>query len=192
MGFRHLKLKRSVLLISLISLLPPAAFAQAQWPQIELTDLPGTNGEWQEGAAVIPAPREKVLEWLTDYPAWPERFPDIEWAQVLPDDAEGRHVIKFRSRIAEATLTVHEAVSPALLVFEGSATFAYTQGRIHLIDLGNGTTRVLMQSTAQARGIAKLFATKALKRRRAHQVSTSHLLALWHLAQAFRKWSTGT
>jgi carbon monoxide dehydrogenase subunit G len=168
-----------------------SAVARADGPDIQLTDLPGTNGEWQEGAAIIPAPREKVLEWLTDYAAWPERFPDIAWAQVLPDDAEGRHVIKFRSRIAEATLTVHEAVSPGLLVFEGSATFAYTQGRIHLIDLGNGTTRVLMQSTAQARGIAKLFATKALKRKRAHQVSTSHLLALWYQAQAFRKWSTG-
>jgi hypothetical protein len=153
-------------------------------PEIELRDLPGTNGTWQEGAAVIPAPRERVHRWLTDYILWPSRFPDIEWSQVLGDDDKGRHIVRFRSKIADAVLTVHEAVSPDLLVFEGSATFASTQGRIHLIDLGNGTTRVLMQSTAEAHGLARLFATQNLKRKRAHQVATSHLTALWNLAKA--------
>jgi hypothetical protein len=152
-------------------------------PQPALRDLPDTDGEWQEGAAVIAAPRDQVRFWLTDYANWAKRFPDIEWAQVLPDDATSRHVIRFRSRIAEATITVHEAVSPSLLVFEGWMTMVHTQGRIHLIDLGDGTTRVIMQSTAEAHGLARLFATKRFKRERAFRVTRSHLNALLELAK---------
>jgi hypothetical protein len=148
-----------------------------------LRDIPGTGGEWQEGEAVIPAPRDQVRAWLTDYRNWAGRFPDIEWAQVLPDDAGGRHVIRFRSRIADATITVHEAVTPSLLVFEGWMTMVHTQGRIHLIDLGDGTTRVLMQSTAEAHGLARLFATQRFKRDRAFRVTRSHLAALLTLAR---------
>jgi hypothetical protein len=153
-------------------------------PDITLRDLPDTNGNWQEGAAVIPASRERIQQWLTDYILWPSRFPDIEWSQVLGDDDQGRHIVRFRSKIADAVLTVHEAVAPGLLVFEGTATFAHTQGRIHMIDLGNGTTRVLMQSTSEVHGLARLFATQNVKRQRAHQVATSHLTALWNLAKA--------
>src|SRR5258706_9188215 len=108
--------------------------------EIALRDLPGTNGEWQVGEAVIPAPREDVHRWLVDYAAWPQRFPDIEWSQILGDDKSGRHVVRFRSRIADATLVVHEAVRPDLLVFWGTMPYVYAQGRIYLIDLGNGTT----------------------------------------------------
>lgn len=162
-------------------LLIRAAAASAE-PSIELRDLPDTGGSWQEGAAVIPASPERIRGWLTDYILWPSRFPDIEWSQVLGDDEKGRHIVRFRSRIADAVLTVHEAVSPNLLVFEGTAPFANTQGRIHLIDLGDGRTRVLMQSTAEVHGLARLFATQKLKRQRAYQVSTSHLNALWALA----------
>jgi hypothetical protein len=159
------------------------AHAQAKLA-IELRDLPDTSGTWQEGAAVIPAHRDRIRAWLTDYILWPSRFPDIEWSQVLGDDPQGRHIVRFRSRIADAVLTVHEAVSPELLVFEGTATMAHTQGRIHLVDLGNGSTRVLMQSTVEVHGLARLFATQKVKRERAHAAATSHLAALWNLAKA--------
>jgi hypothetical protein len=152
-------------------------------PGIELRDLPDTDGNWQEGRAVIEAPRAMVHRWLTDYPRWAERFADIRWVEVLADDERGRHVIRFASRIADHTLTVHEAVTDELLVFEGWAPYLHTQGRIHLLDRGDGTTLVLMQSTAEAHGIARLFATKSLKRKRAYQVTTSHLVSLQKLAR---------
>jgi hypothetical protein len=149
---------------------------------IQLRDLPGTNGDWQEGEAIIPAPREQVRRWLTDYRNWPKRFPDIGWSMVLPDDAGGRHVVRFSSRIVDAIITVHEDVHPDLLVFWGTAPYTRTQGRIHLIDRGDGTTRVLMQSSADVRGFWKIFATKGLKRDRAYRVTRSHLQALYDLA----------
>jgi len=152
-------------------------------PGIELRDLPDTDGNWQEGRAIIAAPRAAVHRWLTEYARWAERFTDIRWAEVLPDDERGRHVIRFSSRIADHVLTVHEAVTDALLVFEGWAPYLHTQGRIHLLDRGDGTTLVLMQSTAEAHGIARLFATKGLKRKRAYQVTTSHLQSLQALAR---------
>jgi hypothetical protein len=149
---------------------------------IQLRDLPGTHSEWQEGEAVIPASREQIRFWLTDYRNWPRRFPDIGWATVLPDDPDGSHVIRFSSHIAGAIITVHEAVQPDLLVFWGTAPYVRTQGRIHLIDLGDGTTRVLMQSSTQVHGFWKIFATKGLKRDRAYKVTRSHLQALYDLA----------
>jgi hypothetical protein len=167
--------------VTIVALLAAVAFAQQAVP-MDLHDLANTDGNWQEGVAVIPASRAQVLQWLTDYPSWARRFPDIEWAEVLADDDRGRHVVRFRSKIADATITVHETVSPSLLVFEGWMSFAHTQGRIHLIDLGNGTTRVLMQSTSEAHGIARLFATRRFKRDRAFRVTHSHLSALWDLA----------
>jgi hypothetical protein len=157
------------------------AVASAE-PPIVLRDLPGTNGEWQEGEAVIPAPRDRVRGWLTDYPNWPKRFPDIGWSMVLGDDEKGWHVVRFSSRIVDAIITVHEEVLPDRLVFWGTAPYTYTQGRIHLIDLGNGTTRVLMQSSAQVHGFWKIFATRGLKRERAFRVTRSHLQALLDLA----------
>jgi hypothetical protein len=160
-----------------------AAGAPEPPPGIELSDLPGTDGNWQEGRAVIAAPRAAVHRWLTEYARWAERFTDIRWAEVLPDDERGRHVIRFSSRIADHVLTVHEAVSDELLVFEGWAPYLHTQGRIYLLDRGDGTTLVLMQSTAEAHGIARLFATKSLKRKRAYQVTTSHLQSLQTLAR---------
>ncbi len=158
-----------------------AQVAQAQAPMV-LRDLPGTKGDWQEGEAIIPAARDQVRYWLTDYQNWPRRFPDIGWATVLPDDARGLHVIRFSSHIAGATITIHEQVRPDLLVFWGTAPYVRTQGRIHLIDLGDGTTRVLMQSSTEVHGFWKMFATKGLKRDRAFRVTRAHLLALYDLA----------
>ena len=101
---------------------------------------------------------------------------------MLPDDPNGAHVVRFSSHIVEAIITVHEQVAPDLLVFWGTAPYTRTQGRIHLIDLGDGTTRVLMQSSADVRGFWKMFATKGLKRDRAYRVTRSHLQALYDLA----------
>jgi hypothetical protein len=163
---------------------PATPAAPAAPATIKLRDLPGTGGRWYEGSAVIAAPSREVLAWLVDYAAWPRRFPDITSSQVLGDDEDGRHVVRFHSRIAGASITIHEEVRPDLLVFFGHAWFAYTQGRIWLIDRGDGTTLVLMQSTAQPRGIAKVFATRSYIRDRSFAVTRSHLSALDALARA--------
>jgi hypothetical protein len=166
--------------VIVIAILLVPAFVVAQF---QLGDVPGSGGEWQQGEALVAAPPSQVRAWLTDYAAWPRRFPDVEWSEPLGVDARGRNVVRFRSRIAERVITVHEAVTPGLLVFEGWAPSIYTQGRIFLLDGGAGRTRVVMQSTSAVHGFLALFATRGLKRRRAFEVIGSHLGALVALGQ---------
>src|SRR5215470_3369060 len=113
---------------------------------MDLHDLRGSSG-WIEGVAIVNAPPKKVHEWLTDYPNWPGRFPDMAWAQYVGDDEHGRHIVRFRSHLANRTFTIHQSVSPKLLVFDGWAPNVYLQGRIWIEDAGGGRTRVKMQST---------------------------------------------
>lgn len=152
-------------------------------PRIAVGDVSGSGGEWQEGAAVVGATPVQVQAWLTDYAKWPARFPDIVWSEVRGDDERGRHIVRFRSRIADETLTVHEAVAPGLLVFEGWAPNVYTQGRIHLLDAGPGRTHVIMQSMTHVYGFWRIFATRKLKRDRAQRIIRSHLAALLTLGE---------
>ena len=166
------------------SLVTFAAAAQAISADLALRDVPGTDGNWQEGRTIVPAPWQKVQHWLTDYPHWAERFPDISWAKQLPDDAQGRHVVRFHSRAGGRTFVIHEEVRPHLLSFSGWAPHVHTQGRIWIIDRGDGTTRVIMQSTAEVHGLAGWFATKGYKRKSAFAAIRSHLGALLHLARA--------
>jgi hypothetical protein len=159
---------------------------------IALHDLPGTAGEWQEGEAIVPAPPKQVQAWLTDYGRWVGRFPDIDAAQLLGDDARGRHVVRFHSRLAGRIFVVHEAVHPGLLVFDGWAPNVFTQGRIWILDAGAGSSHVIMQSTAQVHGFIGLFATRGYKRKSSFAAITSHLNALISLARGSRTRSSGS
>ena len=153
---------------------------------LHLEDVPGSDGTWQQGEALVDAPPPVVQGWLTDYRHWPARFPDVASSEVLGVDARGRNIVRFYSRIAERTITVREAVQPGLLVFDGWAgSTIFTQGRIYLLDAGGGRTRVVMQSTSQVHGFIGVFATRKLKRKRAFEVIASHLDAL--VAQARRR-----
>ncbi len=160
-----------------------AATAKPPAPGYGLADLANSHGDWQQGSAVVDASRDQVRQWLTDYRDWPRHFPDIEWSEVLPDDSAGRHVVRFRSKIADRMIVVHEAIEPGLLVFEGFSPNIHTQGRIHLIPLGDGSTRVVMQSTTEVHGFIGIFATRGLKRDRAFKVTRAHLDALVNLSQ---------
>jgi hypothetical protein len=171
------------LLAVAVALVAFASSAEALSP-IALGDVPGTNGRWQQGEAIIPAPPRQVQAWLTDYEHWQGRFPDIAWARVLGDDERGRHIVQFHSVLAGRTFVVHEAVRPDLLVFDGWAPNVHTQGRIWIFDAGAGQTRVIMQSTAEVHGFIGLFATRGYKRKSAFAATTSHLRALFDLAQA--------
>jgi hypothetical protein len=161
--------------VLLVALLSPAS-------AIELHDLADTDGMWQEGVATVPAPPEKVQEWLTDYTRWQGRFPDMAWAQYLGDDDHGRHIVKFRSYLANRTFVIHEEVKPGLLIFYGWAPNVFTQGRIWILDAGDGRSRVIMQSTNQVHGFIGLFATRNYRRRAAYAATSSHLGALLRLA----------
>ncbi|HEY7954170.1 MAG TPA: SRPBCC family protein [Polyangia bacterium] len=169
-------------MVCLLFLAAPARAKRLDTARLLLRDVPGSGGSWQEGSAVVAAPVDEVRHWLTDYPAWPKRFDDIEWSQALADDAAGRHVVRFRSRIAGRTLTVHEAVTKHLISFEGDGPEVHTQGRIWLLDAGGGATRVIMQSTSEVHGLLGLFATRGLKRRRAFEVIQADLDSLLALA----------
>jgi hypothetical protein len=151
---------------------------------IQMRDIPGSNQEWQEGQAVINAPAPVVLRWLTQYEAWKQIFPDIEWVQRLGVDRQQRDVVKFRSKYAGRTIELHQSITPKLLVYEGWGPNVHTQGRVYIIDLGRNRTRVLMQTSAEVHGLAGVFATKGLKRSRAFQAIRGHLAALLAAAAA--------
>lgn len=152
-------------------------------PAIELHELRGgSDGVWQEGVAVVPAPPAKVQEWLTDYARWQGRFPDVAWAQPLGDDERGRHIVRFRSYLANRTFVIHEAVQPGFLAFDGWAPNVHTQGRIFISDAGDGKSRVIMQSTNEVHGFIGLFATRNYRRRAAAAATRSYLGALLRLA----------
>jgi hypothetical protein len=152
-------------------------------PAIDFRDLPGTDGEWQEATAIIAAPAGQVRRWLVDYPNWPVLFDDVEHAQVLGSEPDGAAVVRFRSRIAGRTIVLREWQTHFGLVYRGEAPNVRTQGRIYLLDLGNGRTRVIMQSTAQVHGFWRPFATKRLKRNRAFEIMRSNLESLHDLSE---------
>jgi hypothetical protein len=151
---------------------------------IDLHELSGSGALWTEGIAVVPAPPARVHEWLTDYAHWVGRFPDMASAQYLGDDDRGRHIVRFHSYLANRTFTIHESVAPTLLAFDGWAPNVHTQGRIWILDNGDGRTRVIMQSTNEVHGFIGLFATRNYRRRAAFAATSSHLRALLDLARS--------
>ena len=167
--------------VLLVALAVPAHAAAAA---LDLHDLPGSDGRWTEGIAIVDAPPARVHEWLTDYARWKGRFPDMAWAQYLGDDERGRHIVRFHSYLANRTFTIHEEVRPDLLVFDGWAPNVHTQGRIWILDAGGGRTRVIMQQTNEVHGFIGMFATHSYRRRAAFAATASHLGALLRLAAA--------
>jgi hypothetical protein len=168
----------------MIAVLLVALAAPAHAAALDLHDLPGSDGHWTEGVAIVNAPPARVHEWLTDYARWKGRFPDMAWAQYLGDDERGRHIVRFHSYLANRTFTIHEEVRPDLLVFDGWAPNVHTQGRIWILDAGGGKTRVIMQQTNEVHGFVGLFATRGYRRRAAFAAMASHLGALLRLAAA--------
>lgn len=174
-----------VLLASLLIALASSGGALASdpaAPTIELRPVPGSQGKWEEGSVVVPASPARVREWLTDYPAWPLRFPDIESVQVLGRTADGRTVVRFRSSIVGRPLTVRVRVTPEGLTYDGEGKNVTTEGRVWIEPLGPERTRVVMQTTSTVHGLLSLFATTRMKRERARAKLKSDLTALVELA----------
>lgn len=169
--------------MTLLLLATFASFARSGGDDYRLRDVPGTDGAWQEGQVVVPAPWEKVQGWLTDYDRWAQRFPDIAWAERRPDDERGRHVVRFHSRSGGRTFVLHEEVRPHRLVFVAVAPHIQTQGRIWILAHGPSQSRVIIQTTTEVHGMAGWFATRGYKRKRAFAGIRSQLAALLHLAR---------
>jgi hypothetical protein len=174
---------RSLLVLALMTT-PVVALQPSSPPPITLQDIPGTDREWQEASAVIDAPPAQVRHWLTAYEEWRSIYPDMEWVQRIGTDEQGRDVVRFRSRYAGRTITMHQQVTSKMMVYEGWGPNVHSQGRTYVIDLGGDKTRVIMQTSAEVHGLAGVFATKGLKRSRAFQALRGHLTALLDAAAA--------
>lgn len=140
--------------------------------------------EWCEASAVIRAPRHLVRAWLVDYDRWPQLFGDIESARVLGRTSDGATMVRFHSRIAGRTMVLREWLTDYGLKYEGTGTNIETRGRIHLVDQGDGTTKVTVLTTSDVRGFIGIFATRRLKRDRAFAALRSQLESLHALAMA--------
>ena len=167
------------MITALLVALAAPAFAT---PAIDLHDLAGSNERWIEGVAIVDAPPPLVLEWLSDYARWTSRFPDMEWVQPLSDDGRGRSVVRFHSRLADRTFTLHQTVTRELILFDGWAPNVHLQGRIWVLEADAGRTRVVLQSTNEVHGFIGLFATRSYLRRAAFAATAAHLGALLALA----------
>jgi hypothetical protein len=149
---------------------------------IQFGEVRGSEGQWHEGTAIIPAPIDQVRGWLTDYAHWPQLFSDISEAWVEGHTPDGAAIVHFRSRIAGREIVIRERVTPFGLAYEGESRRVTVQGRIYLTDLGNGTTRVSMQSSADVHGILRPFATAGLKRTHEYAHMRSDLTSLYQLS----------
>lgn len=176
-----------VLAFSLVS-----TVALAQQPGIKLGDVPGSDGNWQYGETVVDAPAPVVQRWFTEAALWSRRFPDTQWAQPLGTDAQGRQVVRFRSRVIGRPLTLHLTERPGLVAYTGEGKGVTTQGKIFISALGPQRTRVIMQSTSEVHGAAGIFASKkmrhdrALKKFRADLSAVQQLSNQWAAAQRRR------
>lgn len=180
------RMRRAILppvLLGLFGLLAVRpAHASDPPPTIDLRPVPGSHGHWEEGSVVVPASARMVRDWLTDFRAWPLRFPDIESVTLLGRTEDGRIQVRFRSSIVGRPITVRVRVTPNGLVYNGEGKNVTTQGRVYLIPLGPERTRVTMQATSDVSGFLSIFATERLKRERTREKLRSDLNALVDLA----------
>src|SRR6185312_5411849 len=164
--------------------LGPAAWAGPAGRQgIETRDVPGTDGDWQEGHAVIDAPIDEVRRWHTDFERWPQSFPDVQWAKVLSRSGNDRAVMKFRSSIIGRDLTLNMHWNARAIVYRGVGKNVDVQGKVLLTPLGRGRTDVVLQSTADVHGIVGALASKATRRARAYKKLRADLGALQNLSR---------
>jgi Polyketide cyclase / dehydrase and lipid transport len=151
---------------------------------IETRDVAGSEGNWQEGRAVIPAPLDDVRGWLLDLEHWPQIFPDVTSAKVLARPAPDRATIRFRSRVAGRELTIAMRWNARGISYRGAGKNVDVQGKIYLTPLDARHTQVVMQSTADVHGLVGALASPGMKRSKAFKKLRADLGALEKLAGA--------
>ena len=101
---------------------------------------------------------------------------------VLGTSADGRTIVRFRSRIIGRTMTIRIRQSHAGSEYDGEGKDVTTQGKIRLDPVDARQTRVTMQTTSEVHGLAGAFASEGMKRDRARKKLRSDLEALRGLA----------
>jgi hypothetical protein len=169
----------------LVLLLGAPLLAGADPPnQVQVGDLPGTNGRWQQGVVTVSAPPDLVQRWLTEAAQWPARFPDDAWARDLGQAPDGRRQVQFHSNVLGKTVTVRMDEKPGLIVYDGSGKGVWTQGKIFVEPAGRGT-RVIMQTTGDLKGLGGALVPDSLKRKRVRKKLASDLNAVIQLSNTW-------
>jgi hypothetical protein len=150
---------------------------------IEFDEVPGSAGLWHQGTAIIPAKVEQVRAWLTDYDHWPQIFSDVSTAWVEGHTRDGAAIVHFHSRLNNRTIVIRERQTPFGLEYEGGSNHVNVQGRIFLIDLGDGRTQVTMQSNSDIHGYLRPFVTDRMKRMRTQAMIRSDMNSLYELSR---------
>lgn len=150
--------------------------------RVSIGDLPGSDGRWQQGEVVVPAPAARVQAWLSDAGGWPGRFPDVEWARELGTTPDGRRVVRFRSHAIGRPMTIRIRERPGLIAYDGAGKDVTTQGKNWVEPLGPDRTRVVLQTTADVHGALGAFVTAKMKRQRARKKLAADLNALVRLS----------
>lgn len=172
----------TLLLASL--LLCAHGFATIPRAAIAIGEVPGSDGEWQEGVTIVPSGASQVRYWLTDYAHWTDRFPDIDHSEVLGRTPEGQTVVRFHSAIIGRQLTIRIRQTPQGIEYDGEGKNVTTQGKIYIQSLGPSQTRVVMQTTASLHGLSGALASEGMKRSRAQRKLRSDLTALLELSRS--------
>jgi hypothetical protein len=176
-------MRNFIMLATVVAIVTPANSQPLD--QISVGDLPGSDGRWQVGEVTVAAPAPQVQRWLVEAGQWPERFPDVAWAQVNGVTPDGRSVIHFHSRIVGRTMTIQLRDRPGLISYDGFGKDVTVQGRIYVSATGPATTHVIMQSSADVHGLAGAFASQNMRRTRAFKKLRSDLTALTRLARGY-------
>ncbi len=180
----HMRLP-SMLFVTLALLASPSATGQ-ELNRVAIGDLPGTNGAWQEGEVVVAAPAGTVQRWLSDTADWPAHFPDVQWSRQLGTTPDGRRVVRFRSRVIGRPLTIRIREQPGLIAYDGEGKDVTTRGKNYIEPLGDGRTRVVLQTTSEVHGALGAFVSDKTKRERARRKLAADLDALVKLANGNR------
>jgi hypothetical protein len=159
-----------------------ATVVTAETNRISVGDLPGTDGRWQAGEAVMDAPPDQVQEWFSDARAWPRRFGDVQWVKDHGEQ-DGRRVVEFRSRILGRPMTIHLREQRGLIDYTGEGKGVTTQGKLYFRPAERGGTLVILQTTADIHGSLRLIVSDNAKKVRARRKIQSDLAAAMKLAR---------
>src|SRR5262245_52769890 len=100
-------------------------------PAVSVRDVPNTNGAWQEARGFIDAPPDVVHRWIADYAHWPDYCGDVKTAIVLGrEENGGATLVRMRSRIFNAWLTIKVRRMPFGYLFNGRAGSITTEGKV--------------------------------------------------------------
>lgn len=158
-----------------------AGGATANAAPIQMGDLAGSRGKWQEAKSVIDAPVADVREWMGDVAHWPERFSDVTTVRILAKQGNAT-TLRFHSKIIGRDLTITTRSAGDTITYDGFGKDVTTQGKIFMRPIDDRHTEVILQSSSEVHGALGAFASKGMKRKRAFAKMSSDLKSLEAMA----------